>query len=141
MKYFGKLHHGGQQQSIGRPQSKLAGRQIELATNRHRVTPYVNSPSGVDPIDNSRDASLGLPGRGRYRAVFNLIPDKNADDPYAIRPRDPWDVRVRWHDPTTLFVPALNDDSVLAATKYIIDNSKQGNAFENEVEVRMLDPQ
>ncbi len=41
----------------------MPGRQIELATNRHRITLYVNSPSGVDPIDDYREVIFELPGR------------------------------------------------------------------------------
>ena len=115
----------------------MTGRQIELATRRHRITLYVNSPLGVDPIDDYREVNFELPGRGRYRAVFFLLPDKNSDDPYAIKPRDEWDVPVRWDDPTMLYVPALDDNSVLAAMRYIIDNDQQDDAFENEDDIRL----
>ncbi len=40
-----------------------------------------------------------------------------------------------------LYVPALNDDSVLAAMRYIIDNDQQDDAFENEDDIRLDDAQ
>jgi hypothetical protein len=40
-----------------------------------------------------------------------------------------------------LYVPTLNDDSVLAAIRFIIDNDQQDDAFENEDDIRLNDAQ
>jgi hypothetical protein len=40
-----------------------------------------------------------------------------------------------------LFVPTLNDESVLSAMRYIIDNDQQDIAFENEDDIRLNDAQ
>lgn len=117
----------------------MSDRQIELTTNRHRITLFVNSLSGPETIEDCREVKFELPGGGRRRAVFFLSPDKNSNDPYSIKPSDEWDVPVRWDDPTMLFVPTLSDEAVLTAMRYIIDNGLEDEAFENEDEIRLDD--
>lgn len=119
----------------------MTGRQLELTTKSHRITLLISSPSGLDPIDDYREVNFELPGRGRHRAVFFHLPDKNSKNPYAIKPNDEWDVPVRWDDRTMLFVPELHDESILAAMRYIIDNGFVDVAFENEDDIRLSDLQ
>jgi hypothetical protein len=119
----------------------MTGRQLELSTENFGITLFINSPSGVDPIDDYREVIFELPGRGRHRAVFFHLPDKKSKDPYAIKPTDEWDVPVRWDDPTMLYVPGLHDESILAAMRYIIDNDYVDDAFENEDDIRLSDLQ
>ncbi|MCU0713329.1 MAG: hypothetical protein MUC43_14815 [Pirellula sp.] len=119
----------------------MTGRQLVLSSGKLQITLLVQSPTGLDPIDDYREVNFEIPGRGRYRAVFFLLPDGNSDDPYAIKPINEWDVPVRWDDPTMLFVPTLNDDSILAAMRYIIDNGLESDACESDDDLRLNDTQ
>lgn len=109
----------------------MSGRQLDLTTDENNIKLFIDSPSHLDPIDDYREVNFEFPGRGRFRVFFYLLPDKKSDDPFATKPSGEWDVPVLWDDPTMLYVPTLNDNSILAAMRYIIDNDRVDEAFEN----------
>ena len=86
----------------------------------------------LDPLEDYRELNFEIPKLGRCRAVFFLLPDKNSLDVNVIRPlhRDQWNVPVKWDDPTMLYVPSLDDHSLLDAMNYIFDNSLEREVFE-----------
>lgn len=127
--------------SVPRKLPGMTERQLELTTENHQITLFISAPSGVHPIDDYREVNFELSGRGRHRAVFFQLPDKNSEDPYAIKPIDEWNVPVRWDDRTMLYVPGLHDESILAAMRYIIDNGFVDDAFENEDDIRLSERQ
>ena len=114
-------------------------RQIVLSSKTFQLTLFVDSPANLEPIEDYREVNFELPGQGRQRAVFFLLPDKNSDDPYATKPTKEWDVPVRWDDPTMLFIPTLNDESILAAISYILDKGLADEAFEKDDGIRLDD--
>ena len=95
----------------------------------------VEAPTNLTPIEEYREVNFVIPGKGRHRAVFFLLPDRKSMDPYAVMPTKEWNVPVRWDDNTMLFVPSLDDDSVLSAMKYIFQNGLETSAFENEEDI------
>lgn len=109
--------------------------QLQLVVGGHEIALSINSPSGLAPIEDYREVNFVLPGQGRRRAVFFLLPDKNSSDPFATKPEHEWHVPVRWDDPTMLFIPDLSDRSILAAIKHIIDHKLEDEAFENEDDI------
>lgn len=114
----------------------MKGRHLTLDVGESEIQLCVDSPVALDPIDDYREVNFELPGKGRHRAVFFLLPDKSSDDPYATTPVREWHVPVRWDDNTMLFVPTLGDESILAAMKYILTNGLEDEAFEDEEQIR-----
>lgn len=110
-------------------------RTIRLEYAASQIELVVSSPIGVEPIDDYRDVRFEIPGGGRRRAVFMLLPDRNSDDPFATAPADAWDVPVRWDDKTMLFIPALDDAAIVAAVLYILANGMEDAAFEDETDI------
>jgi hypothetical protein len=47
-------------------------------------------------------------------------------------PTKEWNVPVRWDHNAMLFVPSLDDNSILSAMKYIFQNGMEASAFEND---------
>ena len=90
-------------------------------------------------MEDYREVKFELPGPGRHRAIFFLRPDKNLDEPDATKPSNERNIPVRWDDPTMLFIPTLNDESIFAALCYILDNHLADEAFENEDDIRRND--
>jgi hypothetical protein len=116
---------------------EMTGRQLTLDLGDSQMTLFVDSAVGLEPIDDYREVNFELIGKGRHRAVFFLLPDKKSDDPYATIPDSEWDIPVRWDDNTMLFVPTLDDESILAAMKYVLTKGLEGEAFENENDIRL----
>lgn len=115
----------------------MNGRKLTLRVEDIAIELVVDAPKGVDPIDDYREVCFEIPGKGRYRAVFFLLPDKNSDDPYKTMPIKEWLIPVRWDDPTMLYVPTLDDDSILAALSHILENGLEDDALENEDDIRL----
>ena len=92
----------------------------------------VQASTNLAPIEEYREVNFVIPGKGRHRAVFFMLPDRNSMDPYSVMPTKEWNVPVRWDDNTMLFVPTLDDNSILSAMKYIFRNGMELSAFENE---------
>lgn len=95
----------------------------------------VGAPIDLSPIEDYRDVNFVIPTKGRHRAVFFLLPDKSSMDPYSVMPTREWNVPVRWDDNSMLFVPSLDDNSILSAMKYIFQNGMESSAFENEEDI------
>lgn len=95
----------------------------------------IEAPTNAAPIEAYREVNFVIPGKGRHRALFFLLPDRNSMDPYAVMPTKEWNVPVRWDDNTMLFVPSLDDNSVLLAMKFIFQNGLETSAFENEEDI------
>lgn len=95
----------------------------------------VEAPTNFAPIEEYREVNFLIPGKGRHRAVFFLLPDRSSKDPYAVMPTKEWNVPVRWDDNTMLFVPSLDDNSILSAMKYIFQNGMEASAFENDEDI------
>lgn len=119
--------------------TEMTGRKLMLELGDAHIPLHVDSPAGLDPMDDYREVTFGLPGKGRRRAVFFLLPDTKSHDPHAAKPVDEWDAPVRWDDNTMLFVPSLSDDSILAAMRYILGNGLEDEAFEDEDDIRLND--
>jgi hypothetical protein len=92
----------------------------------------VEAPTNLAPIEEYREVNFLIPGKGRHRAVFFLLPDRSSMDSYAVMPTKEWNVPVRWDDNAMLFVPSLDDNSILSAMKYIFQNGMEASAFEND---------
>ena len=92
----------------------------------------VQASTNLAPIEEYREVNFVIPGKGRHRAVFFMLPDRNSMDPYSVMPTKEWNVPARWDDNTMLFVPTLDDNSILSAMKYIFRNGMELSACENE---------
>lgn len=119
----------------GNSQLEMNGRKLVLDLGDSQVSLFVVLPVGLSGVDDYREVNFELPGKGRHRAMFFLLPDRNSDDPNAVKPVSKWNVPVQWDDPTMLYIPTLGDDSILTAMKHIFDNGLEGEAFENEDDI------
>ncbi len=105
---------------------------LTLALGDVQIPLTVKAPTNLAPIEEYREVNFLIPGKGRHRAVFFLLPDRNSINTYAVMPTNEWNVPVRWDDNTMLFVPSLDDNSILSAINYIFKNGMEASAFENE---------
>ena len=108
----------------------MNNRKRMLEAGGEKIVLSVSTPSGLDPIDDYREVTFGLQDGSQRRAMFFLLPDKNSNDPYAVKPEGEWTVPVCWDDPTMLYVPTLKDESILAAITYILNQKLEASAFE-----------
>ncbi len=90
------------------------------------------APEGLSPTEDSREVHVVIGDSGCWRAVLFLLPDKNSDDPDVAMNADEWSAPARWDDPTMLFVPSFDNESILAAFEYVLDNMLEASAFEHE---------
>ena len=112
---------------------------IDFAFADQSIPLSVQAPNAVQAIDDYRQVDFELLGRGKHRAVFFLLPDQNSDDPFATKPSSEWKNPVRWDDNTMLFIPTLEDRSIIAAMMYILEKGLEIDAFENEDDIATND--
>ena len=109
----------------------MQDRQISFECSLGRILLTITQPNLAQPLDDYREVNFDLPNQGKTRAVFFLLPDNTSDDPFQPKPTEDWEVPVRWDDNTMLFVPSLDDSTILAAMAHIIENGHADDAFEN----------
>lgn len=108
---------------------------VTLVLNDQQIVLGVSAPREAKPLDDFREVNFVLPNKGLRRAVFFLLPDPHSDSRQADVPTVVWPVPVRWDDKTMLYVPTLEDQSLLSALSYILLHDLDDETLENDQDI------